>query len=198
LEHYDELDVIKKINPTEYANMMQQLNIDTASIEDLFNKFKSGEISPKEYRGQILGFTRNYIWGSLKYVFFGNDANSSSQDIFKIYDKLSASPIFKIFADEHDMRDVYDLMKETQTDFMKMESCTKTGNIPSFELYDKDGKIDKEAFRNAPKQMQEFENFGKQLNTDPHKHNKAALLTQFMKVVILNTDRKHTYKLNGV
>lgn len=198
LEHYDELDVIKKINPTEYANMMQQLNIDTASIEDLFNKFKSGEISPKEYRGQILGFTRNYTWGSLKYVFFGNDANSSSQDIFKIYDKLSASPIFKIFADEHDMRDVYDLMKETQTDFMKMESCTKTGNIPSFELYDKDGKIDKEAFRNAPKQMQEFENFGKQLNTDPHKHNKAALLTQFMKVVILNTDRKHTYKLNGV
>ena len=198
LEHYDELDVIKKINPTEYANMMQQLNIDTASIEDLFNKFKSGEISPKEYRGQILGFTRNYIWGSLKYVFFGNDANSSSQDIFKIYDKLSASPIFKIFADEHDMRDVYDLMKETQTDFMKMESCTKTGNIPSFELYDKNGKVDKEAFRNAPKQMQEFENFGKQLNTDPHKHNVSALLTQFMKVVILNTDRKHTYKLNGV
>ena len=71
-------------------------------------------------------------------------------------------------------------------------------NIDRTILYDKDGKIDKEAFRNAPKQMQEFENFGKQLNTDPHKHNKAALLTQFMKVVILNTDRKHTYKLNGV
>ena len=50
------------------------------------------------------------------------------------------------------MEDVYNLMKENKVHLIKLNSSVKVGNLPSFELFDERGKVDAEAFRNAPKQ----------------------------------------------
>ena len=88
-------------------------------------------------------------------------------------------------------------MQEMQVDMLKMESSVKSGGSPSFELFDKYGNIDARAIRASVVREQRFELLGKQLNTDPHHTTEASLLTQFMKIAVMNVDREGTYNYNG-
>lgn len=196
LEHYDEIDVMKQVNRIAYYNMLSKLNIAEKELMSNFNDYKSGKLSEAAYAGYILSKTPGFIQGSLKYIFFG--AVNEDNDIFHIYDKTSLSPLYKIFCKGHVMEDVYNLMKETKTHLVKLNSSVKVGNLPSFELFDETGKVDAEAFRNAPKQDQPFEHLGRQLNTDPHESLTSTLLTQFMKVAVMNIDKNYKYKVGGI
>lgn len=201
LEHYDELEVLQN-NPTAYENLLKILNIDKKELENNYNLYKNNKMSEDDYAGYILGKTPGFIQGSLKYIFFGTAQSDNFFDfgdlrdtIFYMYDKTSLSPIYKIFTKGHDMEKVYNLMKQNKVHMIKMESCTKVGNIPSFQLYDKDGNIDEAAFNASPKQDQLFEHIGRQLNTDPHESLTSTLLTQFMKVALTNVSPSNNYKV---
>lgn len=196
LEHYDEIDVMKQVNRAAYYHTLSKLNIAEEELMRNFNDYKSGKLSEAAYAGYILSKTPGFIQGSLKYVFFG--AVNEDRDVFHIYDKTSLSPIYKIFCKGHIMEDVYNLMKENKVHLIKLNSSVKVGNLPSFELFDERGKVDAEAFRNAPKQDQPFEHLGRQLNTDPHESLTSTLLTQFMKVAVMNIDKNYKYKVGGV
>lgn len=196
LEHYDEIDVMKQVNRAAYYHTLSKLNIAEEELMRNFNDYKSGKLSEAAYAGYILSKTPGFIQGSLKYVFFG--AVNEDRDVFHIYDKTSLSPIYKIFCKGHIMEDVYNLMKENKVHLIKLNSSVKVGNLPSFELFDERGEVDTEAFRNAPKQDQPFEHLGRQLNTDPHESLTSTLLTQFMKVAVMNIDKNYKYKVGGV
>lgn len=210
LEFYDKIDTMRQVNQKAFRKLLIKLNIDEKELFDKFNAYKANKLSEEEYADYILGKTRNFIQGSLKYVFFGNaikDETLSTRDnsdtVYKLYDKTSLSPLYKIFCKGHVMEEIYDLMEQNDVQMIKMESCTKVGNIPSFELFDSDGKIDAQAFNNAPKQSQLFENLGRQLNTDPHESLTSTLLTQFMKIALMNIDKNNKYtvgnsKMSGI
>ena len=204
LEFYDKIDVMQQVNRKAFNNLLLKLNISKGELLQQFNDYKSGKLSEEEYSGYILSKTKNFIQGSLKYVFFGNavkdetlSTRDNSDSVYKIYDKTSLSPLYKIFCKGHIMEEVYNLMEQNNVHMVKMESCTKCGNIPSFELFDENGKIDSEAFNNAPKQTQLFENLGRQLNTDPHESLQSTLLTQFMKIALMNVDKNNKYRVGS-
>jgi hypothetical protein len=88
-------------------------------------------------------------------------------------------------------------MEKNDVQVLKMESATKSGGVPSFEIYDKTGRIDRKALNSTVVQSQYFNLLGDQLNTDSHHSNENALLTQFMKIAVMNVTKDHTYRFNG-
>jgi hypothetical protein len=76
-----------------------------------------------------------------------------------------------------------------------MESGTKSAVSPCFELYDYAGNINVAGLNASLVDHQYFNLFGYQLNTDSHHTESADLLTQFMKVSVMNTADNNKYKL---
>ena len=162
------------------------------------NAVKNGDsYAIQRYKGYILGITSQLDATSLKYVYYGNNSGRPDHLIVPIYDKMSLSPIFKIFADGHQMSDVYNFMKQNQVDMLKLESAVKSGGVASFELFDDNGNVDIKALEASVVQEQYFNLIGKQLNTDPHHSTEASLLTQFMKIAMMNISDDETYVVNG-
>lgn len=193
LEHYDEVDVMKRVNQKAYEDLLIKLGIDETELLEKFNSYKESKLTEQEYSGYILSKVPGFIQGSLKYIHFG--ANTDQKQVIFIYDKTSLSPLYKIFCKGHIMQDVYEAMKENHVHMIKMNSCTKVGNLPSFELFDANGNVDRAALRASPKQEQLFEHIGRQLNTDPHESLTSTLLTQFMKVAMMNLDKNYSYRI---
>lgn len=217
MEHFDEIDKLVEADEMEVVKMCQVLNIrpvtrqtageTTTTVDaqrealnvllDQFAKWKSGDRQKmNEYKGWVLSVCKDFDTTSKKYVHYGYAERVD--DLFvPIYDKLSASPIYKIFAEGHQMQQIYEHMRARQIDMAKMESAVKVGGAPSVEVFDKDGNFNEEAMRSAVIQQQLFDLFGKQLNTDPHNTNSATLLTQFMKIAVTNIKVGETYNING-
>lgn len=204
LENYDKITDLSK---SASKNGVLKDICDTlgVSYDELLNQSKMYDTAVKNgdsyaiqrYKGYILGITSQLDATSLKYVYYGNNSGRPDHLIVPIYDKMSLSPIFKIFADGHQMSDVYNFMKQNQVDMLKLESAVKSGGVASFELFDDNGDIDTKALEASVVQEQYFNLIGKQLNTDPHHSTEASLLTQFMKIAMMNISDDETYVING-
>lgn len=206
LENYDNIIRLSKSYENELRTMCQHLGI---KYEDLIKKAKDYENALKssdqklkskaieEYKGFIISATQQLQATSLKYVYYGEPADRSDKLYVPTYDKMSLSPIFKIFSDEHEMYELYDFMKKNHVDMAKIESAVKSGGIPSFELFDQNGRMDRKAMEASVIQHQYFELIGKQLNTDAHEMHSTALLTQFMKIAMMNIQDSDVYDVGG-
>lgn len=187
LENYDNILELEKSHPAELQQMAAALGI---KYDELLEKARQYNRNPKKYgtyyKSWIIDKTALLDATSLKYVYFGEADEREDGSHTIIYDKMSLSPIFKIFADGHQMAEVYQLMKDRQIDMIKTESAVKMGGIASFELFDENGNINHKSLKHAPLQHQLFELLGKQLNTEPHEAGQSALLTQFMKIANMN------------
>lgn len=199
LENYDRIDKLVKDHPYEFANTCSILGISVNEVLDKFNKlYKSGNAQKiAEYKGWIISKANNMDMTSYKYVHYGYSADRVDGLYAPIYDKMSLSPIFKIWSDNHAMRDLYDFMVENKVDMAKMETSVKSGGVPSFEMVDENGRFNKASLENSAFQDQYFSQLGKQLNTDPHHSTTSTLLTQFMKVAVMNVVPTNTYVING-
>lgn len=151
----------------------------------------------RNYKGYILGATAGVDFTSLKYVYYGEDQGREDKLITPIYDKMSLIPVLKILSDEHQMAEVYSYMNDNQADLLKYDSATKSGGVPSFEMFDENGNINRRSLNNSPVQQQFFTKLGKQLNTDPHHTTQASLLTQFMKIAVMNVQDDEIVNVNG-
>lgn len=196
LENYDNILELNKSHSAELKKMCVELGIE---FDDLLKRAQQYHSNPKkygdEYKSWILTKTSKLDATSLKYVYFG-EADQREDGLHSIiYDKMSLSPIFKIFADGHQMAEVYNLMKDRQIDLLKFESAVKIGGMASFELFDENGQINTKSLQNAPIQHQLFELLGKQLNTEPHGAGQTALLTQFMKIANMNIRPDDNYNV---
>lgn len=204
LENFDRITTLSQNAATRKAlqNTCRILNID---YDDLLKRSKAYDTAVKNgdektiryYKGFIINSARELDATSLKYVYYGDTVGREDHLVTPTYDKFALIPVYKIFADGHQMKEVYNLMQEMQVDMLKMESSVKSGGSPSFELFDKNGNIDARAIHASVVREQRFELLGKQLNTDPHHTTEASLLTQFMKVAVMNVDREGTYNYNG-
>lgn len=204
LENYDKITDLSK---SASKNGVLKDICDTlgVSYDELLNQSKMYDTAVKNgdsyviqrYKGYILGITSQLDATSLKYVYYGNNSGRPDHLIVPIYDKMSLSPIFKLFADGHQMSDIYNFMKQNQVDMIKLESAVKSGGVASFELFDDNGDIDTKALQSSVIQEQYFQLIGKQLNTDPHHSTEASLLTQFMKIAMMNISDDETYVING-
>ena len=187
LENYDNILELEKSHPAELQQMAAALGI---KYDELLERARQYNRNPKKYgtyyKSWIIDKTALLDATSLKYVYFGEADEREDGSHTIIYDKMSLSPIFKIFADGHQMAEVYQLMKDRQIDMIKTESAVKMGGIASFELFDENGNINHKSLKHAPLQHQLFELLGKQLNTEPHEAGQSALLTQFMKIANMN------------
>ena len=213
LENYDNILELEKSHPVELRAMVESLNIkryDGLSFDkyqkaieedynDLLERARQYNRNPKKYgtyyKSWIIDKTALLDATSLKYVYFGEADEREDGSHTIIYDKMSLSPIFKIFADGHQMAEVYQLMKDRQIDMIKTESAVKMGGIASFELFDENGNINYKSLKYAPLQHQLFELLGKQLNTEPHEAGQSALLTQFMKIANMNIRPDDNYQV---
>lgn len=187
LENYDNILELEKSHPAELQQTAAALGI---KYDELLERARQYNRNPKKYgtyyKSWIIDKTALLDATSLKYVYFGEADEREDGSHTIIYDKMSLSPIFKIFADGHQMAEVYQLMKNRQIDMIKTESAVKMGGIASFELFDENGNINHKSLKYAPLQHQLFELLGKQLNTEPHEAGQSALLTQFMKIANMN------------
>lgn len=187
LENYDNILELEKSHSAELQQMAAALGI---KYDELLERARQYNRNPKKYgtyyKSWIIDKTALLDATSLKYVYFGEADEREDGSHTIIYDKMSLSPIFKIFADGHQMAEVYQLMKDRQIDMIKTESAVKMGGIASFELFDENGNINHKSLKHAPLQHQLFELLGKQLNTEPHEAGQSALLTQFMKIANMN------------
>lgn len=199
LENYDRIDKLVKDHPYEFANTCLILGISVDEVLDKFNKlYKSGDAQKiAEYKGWIISKANNMDMTSYKYVHYGYSADRVDGLYAPIYDKMSLSPIFKIWSDNHAMRDLYDFMVENKVDMAKTETSVKSGGVPSFEMVDENGRFNKASLENSAFQDQYFSQLGKQLNTDPHHSTTSTLLTQFMKVAVMNVVPTNNYIING-
>lgn len=198
LEYYDQIDMLIANHHDTFANMCSLLKTTPNEVYQRFKKFKTG--NPKDvtsYKGWIITLCNALDMTSLKYVYYGHDAETEINVYAPIYDKQSYSPVYKIFADGHFMENMYQLMKDRQIDVIKMESAVKSGGVPSFEIISENGTYNKESLDIAPVRKQYFTLLGKQLNTDPHHDTTATLLTQFMKIAVSNIKREHVYNIGG-
>lgn len=204
LENYDKITELSK-SASKNGVLMDICDTLGVSYDELLkqskmydNAVKNGDsYAIQRYKGYILGITSQLDATSLKYVYYGNNSGRPDHLIVPIYDKMSLSPIFKIFADGHQMSDIYNFMKSNQVDMIKLESAVKSGGVASFELFDDNGDIDMKALESSVIQEQYFQLIGKQLNTDPHHSTEASLLTQFMKIAMMNISDDETYVVNG-
>jgi hypothetical protein len=115
-----------------------------------------------------------------------------------IYDKSSYKVLWKIEVEGHEIQQLYDFMQDSNVDVVKQETAVKSGGLPNFELFDLNGKVDRAALNASVIQSQYFSLLGDQLNTASHHTNDANLLTQFMKVAMMNTNKDRRYRVNGV
>lgn len=196
LENYDNILELEKSHPAELQQMAAVLGI---KYDELLERARQHNRNPKKYgtyyKSWIIDKTALLDATSLKYVYFGEADEREDGSHTIIYDKMSLSPIFKIFADGHQMAEVYQLMKDRQIDMIKTESAVKMGGIASFELFDENGNINHKSLKHAPLQHQLFELLGKQLNTEPHEAGQSALLTQFMKIANMNIRPDDNYNV---
>ena len=196
LENYDNILELEKSHPAELQQMAAVLGI---KYDELLERARQYNRNPRKYgtyyKSWIIDKTALLDATSLKYVYFGEADEREDGSHTIIYDKMSLSPIFKIFADGHQMAEVYQLMKDRQIDMIKTESAVKMGGIASFELFDENGNINHKSLTYAPLQHQLFELLGKQLNTEPHEAGQSALLTQFMKIANMNIRPDDNYNV---
>lgn len=203
LEHFDEITKLAETSKrSQLEKMANKLRIPFNELLTRAKKYDqayaSNDINAMdEYKGWILQQTERLDATSLKYIYYGEPDGREDGLYVPIYDKMSLSPIFKIFADGHQMREVYDFMMQNQIQMLKLESAVKSGGIPSFELFDENGHFNRRSLQNAPVQQQYFNLIGKQLNTDPHEAGQTSLLTQFMKIAMMNIEDNNVYNVGG-
>lgn len=199
LENYDRIDKLIANHPAEFANTCSILGITPAEVLDKFQKlYKSGDAEKvAQYKGWIISKANNMDMTSYKYVHYGYSADRTDGLYAPIYDKMSLSPIFKIWSEDHAMKDMYDFMVENGVEMAKMETSVKSGGVPSFEMVDENSNFNKQSLLNSAFQDQYFSQLGKQLNTDPHHTTTSTLLTQFMKVAVMNIVPTNKYVING-
>ena len=202
LEHYDTLPQWYKNNPELVKKALSLVGADVATFEKEINEYekalkKGNQKAIQRYKGYILGITEGFDTTSLKYVYYGDDYGRSDKLVIPMYDKMSLSAVFRIFADGHEMAQIRQIMDERNIDYVKFESATKSAAMPCFEAYDANGNIDTQLLMNAPTQMQYFALLGRQLNTDPHKELDSSLLTQFMKIAMTDVEPDAIYRVAG-
>lgn len=203
LEHYDEITrLIQTDKDTYIREMCKYLKIDYNDLVKRAKKFdedcaNNNQKGIDAYKGWIYEVTKNLDATSLKYVYYGEPSGREDGLYVPIYDKSSWSPVFKIFADGHQMKEIYDFMKENKIDLIKLESAVKSGGVPSFELFDEHGNFNRRSLENAVVQQQYFNLVGKQLNTDPHEAGQTSLLTQFMKIAMMNINDDDILNIGG-
>lgn len=203
LEHYDEITKLIQTDKDAYIReMCKYLKIDYNDLVKRAKKFDEDYANNNQkgidaYKGWIYEVTKNLDATSLKYVYYGEPSGREDGLYVPIYDKSSWSPVFKIFADGHQMKEIYDFMKENKVDLIKLESAVKSGGVPSFELFDAEGNFNRRSLENAVVQQQYFNLVGKQLNTDPHEAGQTSLLTQFMKIAMMNINDDDILNIGG-
>lgn len=206
LENYDKIYQLSNTQEQALRKMCNDLNISYSKLIKLAKKYNEAlqytdaqerQKVIDEYKGFIYSATEQLQATSLKYVYYGEPANRADKLYVPTYDKMSLSPIFKIFAEGHEMIQLYDFMKQNKVDMVKINSAVKSGGVPSFELFDKHGRFDTKAMQASIVQQQYFELIGKQLNTDAHEMHSTALLTQFMKIAMMNIQDGDVYNVNG-
>ena len=203
LEHYDEITRLIQTDKDAYIReMCKYLKIDYNDLVKRAKQFDEDYANGNQqgidaYKGWIYEVTKNLDATSLKYVYYGEPSGREDGLYVPIYDKSSWSPVFKIFADGHQMKEIYDFMKENKVDLIKLESAVKSGGVPSFELFDEHGNFNRRSLENAVVQQQYFNLVGKQLNTDPHEAGQTSLLTQFMKIAMMNIRDEDTLNVGG-
>lgn len=203
LEHYDEITKLIQTDKDAYIReMCKYLKIDYNDLVKRAKKFDEDYANNNQngidaYKGWIYEITKNLDATSLKYVYYGEPSGREDGLYVPIYDKSSWSPVFKIFADGHQMKEIYDFMKENKVDLIKLESAVKSGGVPSFELFDAEGNFNRKSLENAVVQQQYFNLVGKQLNTDPHEAGQTSLLTQFMKIAMMNINDDDILNIGG-
>lgn len=203
LEHFDEITRLAETSKrVQLEKMAKTLRIPFKELLDRAKKYDQAYTTKDQtgmdaYKGWILKQTEKLDATSLKYIYYGEPAGREDGLYVPIYDKMSLSPIFKIFADGHQMRDMYNFMMKNQIQMIKLESAVKSGGIPSFEMFDEDGNFNIRSLQNAPVQQQYFNLIGKQLNTDPHEAGQTSLLTQFMKIAMMNIEDSTIYNVGG-
>ncbi len=226
MEHYDNLwQMYNNRELTNDWNAMvwaaHQLGIDDETLngfridsDRLYNpahNFNSPDRlnSPKhreqraKYRGKILAYLEDengipkIDTTPMKYLYYGNKPQFDTDTplYIPIYDKTALVPMFKIFTEDHDAEHLYRLMHDSNTQFVKFDSTTKTGGGFSYQLYDENGNFNSN-LNLAPRQLQYFDQLGKQLDTDAHTNPNSTLLTQLTKISMLNTVG-NIYSLSG-
>lgn len=171
---------------------------DLISKAEAYRKDKNSK-EAKQYKGWIFGIVDKFKFESpsLKYIYYGYDTGRMDGLTTPIYDKSSYRVLWKIEVEGHEMENMYNYMVDNNVDVMKQETATKSGGLPSFELYDENGNFDNKALEASIIQSQYFDLLGDQLNTASHHTNDASLLTQFMKVAMMNTSEDNRYRVNG-
>lgn len=161
-----------------------------------------------KYRGRILSYLENedgtpkIDTTPLKYIHYGNRPQDSNDKLYiPVYDKTALSPLFRIFTEDHEAEQMYNLMKMRNIQVIKFDSSTKSGGMFGLQLYDSNGNFNNDLYI-APTSQQWFDQLSKQLDTDMHTRDDAALLTQLTKVAMLNTvDQSYNFgnqKVTGV
>lgn len=164
------------------------------------NKTNLNSKEVRDYKGWIFGIADKFKFESpsLKYIYYGYDQGRMDGLTTPIYDKSSYKVLWKIEVEGHEIQQLYDFMQDSNVDVVKQETAVKSGGLPNFELFDLNGKVDRAALNASVIQSQYFSLLGDQLNTASHHTNDANLLTQFMKVAMMNTNKDRRYRVNGV
>ena len=164
------------------------------------NKTNLNSKEVRDYKGWIFGIADKFKFESpsLKYIYYGYDQGRMDGLVTPIYDKSSYKVLWKIEVEGHEIQQLYDFMQDSSVDVVKQETAVKSGGLPNFELFDLNGKVDRAALNASVIQSQYFSLLGDQLNTASHHTNDANLLTQFMKVAMMNTNKDRRYRVNGV
>lgn len=186
-------DSIRQICDTlgiSYKELIQKYNkylVQKARGENLSNK------NITDYRNFIIDATKSLDLTSLKYIYYGNSQGREDKLVDPIYDKMSLIVLCELLTEGHEVDAIYQSLKDRKIDCMKFESATKSGGVPCFELFDVNGRFDPTSIQYSIVQNQNFSQLNKQLNTDPHHTTKADLLTQFMKISMMNIEPDQQY-----
>lgn len=180
------------------------LNVDYDTLMNLFrnykreaNKKQGNKKVMQEYRDFIIDATKSLDLTSLKYIYYGNSNGREDGLVDFVYDKMSLITLCDLLTEGHEADMIYQTLKENQVDCLKFESATKSGGVPSFELFDQNGAFDPTSILYSVIQPQNFSQLNKQLNTDPHHSTSNDLLTQFMKIAMMNIQDNEQYIING-
>lgn len=184
---------ICKVLNIDYNELVKRAKVYDANKADLNSK------EVRDYKGWIFGIADKFKFESpsLKYIYYGYDQGRMDGLTTPIYDKSSYKVLWKIEVEGHEIQQLYDFMQDSNVDVVKQETAVKSGGLPNFELFDLNGKVDRAALNASVIQSQYFSLLGDQLNTASHYTNDANLLTQFMKVAMMNTTKDRRYRVNG-
>lgn len=184
---------ICKVLNIDYNELVKRAKVYDANKADLNSK------EVRDYKGWIFGIADKFKFESpsLKYIYYGYDQGRMDGLTTPIYDKSSYKVLWKIEVEGHEIQQLYDFMQDSNVDVVKQETAVKSGGLPNFELFDLNGKVDRAALNASVIQSQYFSLLGDQLNTASHHTNDANLLTQFMKVAMMNTTKDRRYRVNG-